>query len=242
MCQCCVKHCGISGQEEATKPGSDKERKNMVHPPSATQSTRPLGTLRLFSGVAERLALPSLTTERLTLDAMKMSDSDEVERLAGNEAVTRTISGIPHPYPPGSSRPWIATHLAEFLAGKSVTWAIRLTGTGTLMGCIDLTINKENDNAEVGYWLGVPYWNHGYITEAARAVIQFGFEYFGLKRIHARHMSINPSSGRVMQKVGMTREGTLRRCYKKDGIYHDIVIYGILRSEWSERRAISTTG
>ncbi|KAJ4459942.1 putative GNAT family N-acetyltransferase [Paratrimastix pyriformis] len=179
-------------------------------------------------------SIPSLTTERLILDAMTMADSDEVERLAGDEAVARTTASIPHPYPPGASRPWIATHLADFLAGKSVMWAMRLKSTHALLGCIGLIVHKEDDNAEMGYWIGVPYWNHGYTTEAARATIRFGFEYFHLERIHARHMAINPASGRVMQKAGMTREGTFRKHAKKGDTYHDIVYYGLLRSEWEE--------
>jgi RimJ/RimL family protein N-acetyltransferase len=77
----------------------------------------------------------------------------------------------------------------------------------------------------------VPYWGRGYATEAALAVIAFGFEELGLNRIYAQHMASNPASGRVMQKAGMRHEGTLRQHVTKFGIVDDIAIYGILASD-----------
>ena len=78
---------------------------------------------------------------------------------------------------------------------------------------------------------GVPYWNRGYCTEAARAVVAFGFSAWGMHRIQARHYTNNPASGRVMEKIGMTYEGCLRQCVQKWGEYLDVCIYGILEEE-----------
>ena len=91
--------------------------------------------------------------------------------------------------------------------------------------------------AELGYWIGKPYWGQGYCTEAARATLDFGFEQLGLNRIFAHHFARNPASGRVMQKIGMTREGRLRQHVKKWDAFEDLELYGILKDHWAARTA-----
>ena len=114
-------------------------------------------------------------------------------------------------------------------------FAITLRKEGLLVGCIGLTISREHVRAELGYWIGKPYWGNGYCTEAARAMVRFGFEELGLKRIHAIHFRRNPASGRVMSKIGMAREGCQRQHIKKWGTFEDLVMYAILKSEFGSR-------
>ncbi len=70
--------------------------------------------------------------------------------------------------------------------------------TDELIGAIGLTLSKKYDHAEMGYWIGVPFWGKGYCTEAAKIVLQYGFEELKLNRIFAHHMTNNPASGKVM--------------------------------------------
>ena len=107
-------------------------------------------------------------------------------------------------------------------------------GQGFLIGVIDTAIISRHKTGGIGYWIGKPYWNNGYCTEAAQAVIGFGFEVMGLNRISATHFASNPASGRVLQKAGMKYEGCLRQEYKKSSRYEDMVWYGILRSEYTD--------
>lgn len=79
--------------------------------------------------------------------------------------------------------------------------------------------------------MAVDYWNQGYTTEAAKACIEFGFDYFKLRKITSRYLSTNLASGRVMEKCGMKREGILREHQRKNDTFHDIVEYGLLKSE-----------
>lgn len=102
-----------------------------------------------------------------------------------------------------------------------------------LMGAIGLEFNHQSRLAELGYWIGVPYWNKGYTTEAARALLEYGFNTLGLNRIQARHMTNNPASGRVMQKLGMTYEGTHRQATRRFGEYQDLAVYAILRGQYA---------
>ncbi len=77
----------------------------------------------------------------------------------------------------------------------------------------------------------MPYWGQGFATEASRAVVRFGLETLGLNRLYAHHMARNPASGRVLERIGMQREGVLRRRVRKWGRFEDVVIYALLREE-----------
>jgi ribosomal-protein-alanine N-acetyltransferase len=72
----------------------------------------------------------------------------------------------------------------------------------------------------------------GYCTEAAKELVRYGFEDLGLHRIHSNHFGSNLASGKVMQKVGMSYEGTRSEHYKKWGVYEDRVEYGLLARDW----------
>lgn len=178
---------------------------------------------------------PTLKTERLVLRPFELSDAADIQRLAGDRAIADTTLNIPHPYEDGMAEEWIATHLPQFEAGRQVVFAMTLLESGDLIGAIGLTIRQRFQRAEIGYWVGRSYWNQGYCTEAGLAVIKHAFADLNLHRVHAFHLSRNPASGRVMQKLGMTREGLARQHVRRWEVYEDLVLYGILRSEWEDK-------
>jgi len=139
---------------------------------------------------------------------------------------------IPHPYEDGIAEQWISTHKERFERGELACFAIVIRQTGELVGAISLRMEQRNERAELGYWIGKPYWNQGYCTEAGKAVLRYGFEELGLNRIYASHLARNPASGRVMEKLGMTYEGCLRQHVKKWGVFEDLKRFGILRSDY----------
>lgn len=155
--------------------------------------------------------------------------------LAGEWEVAKTTANIPHPYEDGMAEEWIATHAEAFKYGKGVTFAVELQPDGPLIGAISLGMRKIHEWAELGYWIGKPYWNKGYCTEAAKEVLWYGFEKLDLNRIQARHMPKNPASGRVMEKIGMTREGVLRQSLKRFGEFEDAILYSILQEEYEPK-------
>jgi RimJ/RimL family protein N-acetyltransferase len=177
--------------------------------------------------------LPTLRTARLLLNPFAMEDAAAVQKLAGDYEVYRSTLTIPHPYPDGAAEKWIARHLSEFLEGRHLTLAVRRPDNA-LVGAIGLALVPEHRHAEMGYWIGRPFWGNGYCTEAAREVLIYGFERLLLNRIYARHLAMNPASGKVMRKIGMTLEGTLRQHYLKEGKIVDVVICGILREEFEQ--------
>ncbi|HEY9738517.1 MAG TPA: GNAT family N-acetyltransferase [Trichocoleus sp.] len=174
---------------------------------------------------------PTLCTERLILRPFSLADAPNVQRLAGEWDIAARTLVIPHPYPDGLAEQWIRSHPQDFAAGNAVNFAITLIDN-TLCGAIGLGLVAENQLAELGYWIGKPYWGNGYCTEAARALLKFGFLNLGLNRIQATHYSDNPASGRVMQKIGMTHEGRRRQHTFRWGEFKDIELYGILKQDW----------
>ena len=180
---------------------------------------------------------PVLETERLLLRPLLLADAPEVQRLVGDRDIASTTINIPHPYENGMAEQFIKAQEQKFKQGESVDFAIVQREQGLLIGSIGLRLASEHDRAEIGYWIGKPYWNEGYCTEAARAVLKYGFELAGLNRIHATHFSRNPASGRVMQKIGMKHEGCLRQHVRKWGNYEDFETYAILQSEYNASSA-----
>jgi len=173
---------------------------------------------------------PILKTERLLLRPIQLEDAADIQRLAGDRAIAATTLRIPHPYPDGAAEAFIATLQPNFALDKSVTFAITRATDGVLLGAIGLDIAREHDRAELGYWVGKPYWGNGYCTEAARAVVDFAFDHLGLNRVTAVHFAPNVASGRVIQHIGMAYEGRRPQEIKKWGNYVDLILYGIVKS------------
>lgn len=115
-----------------------------------------------------------------------------------------------------------------------MTYAVTDRDDGNLLGAVGLVLQPAHLSAELGYWIGVPYWGRGYATEAAARVMEYGFSALGLNRIEAHHLAGNPASGRVMRKLGMRYEGTLRQKVRKWGRFEDVVMYGLLAAEWRQ--------
>ena len=149
---------------------------------------------------------PTIETQHLLLRPFRPGDAPEVQRLAGNIKVAETTMNIPHPYEDGMAEEWIATHQPGWEAHTNVVYAITLKHSGQLIGTVSLVKDKTGE-WELGYWTGEPYWGRGYCTEAAKALVEFAFTQPGITKIIARHLTSNPASGRVMQKIGMRHVG-----------------------------------
>lgn len=191
-----------------------------------------LGAGAVIRSTVHVSSFPTLTTARLVLRPFRMEDAGRVFSLAGDALIADTTLNIPHPYLEGMAEEWIATHEGSHAAGKGLTLAITLHENDALIGAISLLGRERDHQAELGYWIGVPYWNHGYCTEAAVALINHAFAGMHLLRVHSCHLARNPSSGKVMQKIGLLPEGVRRQHVIKHGKPEDLCLYGILRSDW----------
>jgi RimJ/RimL family protein N-acetyltransferase len=177
-----------------------------------------------------------LRTARLLLRSFTPEDVSDLVRLAGAREIAATTANIPHPYTTEDAVNFVAHAREEMDAGRSVTFAVTLlssaVSSGELCGAVGLAIAPQHHRAELGYWIGLPYWGRGFATEAAAAVVAYGFDTRGLHRIYAHHYAENLASGRVLEKIGMRHEGHLRQHIQKWGRFVDLENYGILAVEF----------
>ena len=173
---------------------------------------------------------PMLQTTRLVIRPYGEADIAELLPLIGTREVAATTLRIAHPYTEQDARGFLA-----ITKEPDKLWlAITLQTDGRQIGGIGLRIETQHRHAELGYWLGAPYWGQGYATEAAREMIRYGFEDLELHRIFASHFGHNPSSGRVLKKLGMRYEGCQREHLRKWDQWVDSELYGLLRQEWKK--------
>jgi ribosomal-protein-alanine N-acetyltransferase len=134
-----------------------------------------------------------LETDRLILRPLRRTDAAEFTRLAGDWAVASMTSDIPYPFSEKQARGWLTPVRGE------VRFAIEFAGQ--LIGGVGF-YRRSAGAAELGFWLGRPWWGRGYATEAARAVVQHGFKVHRLPGFTSAHFVDNPASGRVLAKLG----------------------------------------
>lgn len=175
--------------------------------------------------------LPEIKTDRLFLRAFSLKDAPAVHDLLQNPAIHATTA-VPYPYEKGMAEEWITGHESACKDNTILRWAITLKDNDKLLGTVVLRIEPHNLKGNVGYWLGHPFWGHGYTTEALKAIIAWAFKNTPIVRIEGDSFTENPASIAVLKKAGMTYEGTQRCSVRKDAKLLDMAFYSILRTEF----------
>jgi len=179
--------------------------------------------------------LPTLETERLILRKMAPSDAEAVFAYASDPEVTRYVIWETH-RSIEDSRAFLELESSKRESGGEPEWGIVYKGDHRFIGtCGIVSWDPDHARAELGYVLSRDYWGRGLMAEAVRAVISFGFQRMNLNRIEARCTAENAASARVMEKAGMTHEGTMRQREVIKGAYRDMELYAILRGEFRGR-------
>jgi RimJ/RimL family protein N-acetyltransferase len=153
------------------------------------------------------LPVVAIRTERLLLRSPVLADAASIALLAGDFDVASMTGTIPHPYSERMAVDWIESlHAGE----EGVAFAI--DRGGALIGCVGYRA-ADKSHAEMGYWIGKPYWGMGYATEAARALILYAFGKERFDYLTVGHFRENPASARVIAKLGFEPSGeVLRDC------------------------------
>ncbi|KMQ63792.1 GNAT family acetyltransferase [Chryseobacterium sp. BLS98] len=172
---------------------------------------------------------PVIETERLILSQLQEGDIPFVTEYLQDKIFSDLTSNIPYPYTREHAEFWMKMSRESFENNTGYTFAVR-NKEGNILGAIGLH-DREDDKAELGYWMGKPFWNKGYITEAATALIGFGFQELQLNKIYATYFLQNPASGRIMEKVGMEQEALLKQHVRKGEEYFDIMMYSVLKNK-----------
>lgn len=181
----------------------------------------------------KHLGTKPLETPRLILRRFTPGDAPHMLRnWAGDGEVTKFLTWPAHTSEAVSLN-YIESMLAEYGDPTFYNWAIVPKSLGAPVGAISVV--RRNDDAEsvhIGYCIGRPWWGRGITSEALAEVIRFFFEEVGVGRIDSRHDPRNPGSGKVMEKCGLTFEGTLRRSDRNNQGICDAAWYAILREDY----------
>jgi ribosomal-protein-alanine N-acetyltransferase len=181
---------------------------------------------------------PTLETPRLVLRPVTENDTDAIFAACSNSRVTEHTLFETHRSPDDATAFVNAYARLNYENAVPDPLAIALKSEPTrLIGCTGGRWNTEaNRCVEFGYWLAEPVWGMGIATEAVRALVPFLFESMTPERVQAHVMTPNVASARVLEKAGLTYEGTLRSAVLRRGRFWDIRMYSMIRSEWEARR------
>ncbi len=180
--------------------------------------------------------LPQITTDRTVLRRMRASDEDAVYAYAADPDVARYTSWAPHTSPE-ETRQFVRRVLDAYLEKRVANWGIELTSERTLIGTGGFgSWDRENGIGEIGYAIGKAYWGQGLMTEAAKAMIDFGFRRMALNRVVIRMDPRNTGSWRVAEKCGCRFEGISRQAHFAKGTFHDLMVWAIVRDDWAKTR------
>jgi len=177
--------------------------------------------------------LSVLETGRLLLRKMSLSDAEDLFEYASDPEVAKYTTWQAHESIE-DTKCFLNSVMDQHKNRQVAPWGVIHKEDKKLIGtCGFVYWDLPNSRAEIAYALSRKYWRKGYMTEAVREVITFGFRTMELNRIEARCKIKNIASARVMEKVGMRFEGILRQHMFAKGTYHDLKIYSILKEEWT---------
>ncbi|MGB3589007.1 MAG: GNAT family N-acetyltransferase [Tunicatimonas sp.] len=177
--------------------------------------------------------LPVLYSQSLTLRPFAPEDLTDVLALVQEKEVASTTLNIPHPCTETEINDWFQLQKCELEQGKGLRWAVCTTKTKKLVGAVKLATHPEYESAELGYWIGKPYWGQGYASGATQLVVDYAFSTLELNRIEAHAMVENIGSIQILRKLGMQEEGYHPQLVKKWGEFKDVKTYGLLREQWT---------
>jgi [ribosomal protein S5]-alanine N-acetyltransferase len=172
-----------------------------------------------------------LATPRLLLRPLEPADADDLARLANDREIADMTLVIPHPYGLEDAAAFIRNAEERRTAGDAEIVAITRRDPGELLGVIGLHPDVVHERAEIGFWIGRPHGGKGYCSEAARGVALHAFGDLALHRLFAFTFVENLRSQRVLTKLGMRQEGVMREHVLKNGVFRDLVVFGMSRGD-----------
>lgn len=171
-----------------------------------------------------------LKSGNVTLRPLRIPDAARLTELANNEKISRNLrDGFPHPYTYADAE----NFLRNFTDQDPVTF-FGIDYCGEYVGNIALVPGQDvyRKSAEIGYFIGEPYWNKGIVSASVRMITEYGFKQLGIIRIHTGVFEYNTSSMKVLEKCGFVKEGVFRKSVTKQGKTWDEVRYAMINPDY----------
>lgn len=162
-----------------------------------------------------------IRTKRLVLRPLKKEDAKLIAEYANDKTVYRNTLRIPHPYTLKLANQWINKNLKNYKSKKPHYYSFAIEVEGKFAGGLGIDNINHGHKAELGYWLGRPYWSKGIMTEAAKAATEYAFKKYKLKRVYAWTFPWNKASQNVLKKARFKFEGIAKKNVMKNGKYLD---------------------
>ncbi|MCW5517903.1 GNAT family N-acetyltransferase [Muriicola sp. Z0-33] len=179
-----------------------------------------------------------LVSADLKLRSFLKEDADALVKLCNNINIWRNIrDALPHPYQLSDAHNFI-----QLATSKTPQEIFAIDKKNELVGCIG--IHPQDDvyrfSAEIGYWIGEPYWGQGLATAALQLIINYGFETLGMSKLYAGCFEFNKASQKVLVKAGFRREAILKKAVFKNDSFYDEIRYAIFRDDDENKRWAKT--
>lgn len=174
-----------------------------------------------------------MESERILLRPVSLDDAEEMYEHTSDEETTRYI--YEQHIDLNQTKKLIENYFLKEPIGK---YAIVLKETSKMIGTIEFRVHEWNKSGELGYILSRHYWGNGYMNESANLILGLAFNLLGLERVFSESDVKNEASSRMMSRLGMKYEGTLRRSHMVKGVLTDSVHYSILREEYEKSESI----
>lgn len=168
-----------------------------------------------------------MESERIILRPISLEDAEDMYEYTSDEETTRFIYAKHKDL--DQTKNVIANYFVKEPIGK---YAIVLKESNKMIGAIEFRVDDWNKSGDLGFTLNRHFWGKGYMTEAGMLILDLAFNVLGLARVFAAHEVNNSASGKVLIRLGMTYEGTLRQNQMIKGALVDSVHYSILKEEY----------
>lgn len=179
---------------------------------------------------------PVLETARLWLRPLRESDLDDLMMYVSNPDVALWTTKIPHPYTEQDGRDWMAFALRATTEGTENTFVIEDKATRRLMGAVAFRVFRDANSCGLGYWIGAPYWNKGFMTEACARIVRYAFEELELAKVTVTARPDNIRSIRVQEKLGLRYVGERVEDAPARGAPMKMAVRELERQEWRKLR------
>lgn len=171
----------------------------------------------------------NIVTTRLVLRPMTIEDAPIIHRLVNDEDIAYGCVHIPYPYPEGAAEAWISGHYYRFMQQSAAIFAI--TKDEAIIGATAIELKFDEGRYYIGYWIGKEFWGNGYASEAARGLIDYGFNNLEIPVLFAECLEENTSSLNVLQKIGMKEIARISKPCHSPTKEEPVVVFQIERND-----------